>query len=70
MFKTVFNNIVGGFTEEVNVGQEDYEFHATLALKGYKLQPIPQTLLYYRMHNGEQMIRQTSRVRVTSIIKI
>jgi hypothetical protein len=44
------------------MGQEDHEFHATLVLKGYKLQPIPQSLLYYRMHSGDQMNKQTDMV--------
>jgi glycosyltransferase involved in cell wall biosynthesis len=53
---------IGGFTEEKGVGQEDHEFHAKMALKGYKQEFIPESLLYYRMHGANQMIQETDPV--------
>ena len=53
---------VGGFTEEVNIGQEDHEFHAQLVMKGLKQSVIPEPLLYYRMHGNDQMIMQTDQI--------
>ncbi len=49
---------IGGFTEEVNIGQEDYEFHAKMALEGYHQEIVPDSLLYYRKH-ADQMLQTT-----------
>jgi GT2 family glycosyltransferase len=41
---------VGGFTTDVSkyVGYEDYEFYARLVLSGFRLDVLPEVLLYYR----------------------
>lgn len=55
---------IGGFTEEKNVGQEDHEFLAKAVLEGHLLLPIPEVLLYYRMHNkSDQMIYNTDPIK-------
>jgi glycosyltransferase involved in cell wall biosynthesis len=48
------------FTEESSVGFEDYEFHATAALNGWETVVIPESLLWYRMHDDDQMILSTN----------
>jgi len=54
----------GGFTEEVGVGQEDYEFLSKAVLTGLKLEAIPEVMLYYRQHNvAEQMMHTTDPVK-------
>jgi len=48
------------FTEEQSVGFEDYEFHVNAALKGWKSAVIPESLMWYRMHDDGQMIHSTN----------
>jgi GT2 family glycosyltransferase/glycosyltransferase involved in cell wall biosynthesis len=50
------------FTEEQNVGFEDYEFHANAALNGWNSVVVPEALMWYRMHDDGQMIHATSSV--------
>eukprot|EP01113_Clastostelium_recurvatum_P037362 TRINITY_DN544_c0_g1_i2.p1 TRINITY_DN544_c0_g1~~TRINITY_DN544_c0_g1_i2.p1 ORF type:complete len:1227 (+),score=186.85 TRINITY_DN544_c0_g1_i2:1343-5023(+) len=71
LFKNVFGNAnffvkreaflrLGGFTEDVGVGQEDHEFHAKAVLAGLHFEGIPESLLLYRMHDPDnQMIFKT-----------
>lgn len=49
---------IAGFTTEVSryVGFEDYEFYVRLALAGWKLDVLPEYLLYYRIRD-EGMFR-------------
>jgi hypothetical protein len=54
--KTAFFDI-GGFTEEHSVGLEEHEFFAKAVLSGYKLEVVPEPLLFYRMHDeSNQML--------------
>lgn len=39
---------LGGFTEDFGVGFEDWEFLAKAVLRGYKLQVVPEPLVWYR----------------------
>eukprot|EP01090_Pellita_catalonica_P020717 TRINITY_DN7528_c0_g1_i1.p1 TRINITY_DN7528_c0_g1~~TRINITY_DN7528_c0_g1_i1.p1 ORF type:complete len:751 (+),score=97.18 TRINITY_DN7528_c0_g1_i1:206-2254(+) len=39
---------MGGFTEDYNVGYEDYEFFAKAVLEGYTLEVVPESLFWYR----------------------
>lgn len=50
---------LGGFTEDRDVGQEDHEFLAKAALDGRKMVVIPESMLYYRMHNRSDQVRQS-----------
>lgn len=59
--KRVFE-AVGGFTEVFGVGHEDWEFFAKAALKGYRLEVVPEALFYYRVL-ADSMLRQTSMNR-------
>jgi len=48
------------FTEEKELGFEDYEFHAKAALNGgFSQQILPEPLLWYRFHDDNQMILTT-----------
>lgn len=40
---------LGGFTEDFGVGQEDWEFFARMALGGYKVDVVPDSLFWYRI---------------------
>jgi len=39
---------MGGFTEDYQVGYEDYEFFARAVLKGFHLEVVPESLFWYR----------------------
>lgn len=39
---------MGGFTEDYQVGYEDYEYFAKAVLKGFKLEVVPEPLFWYR----------------------
>ncbi|KAJ3406769.1 hypothetical protein HDU80_010452 [Chytriomyces hyalinus] len=43
---------VAGFTEDFGVGFEDYEFLARAALKGHKMQAVPEALHWYRQQGA------------------
>lgn len=50
-------NAIGGFTEEHSVGLEEHEFFAKAVFSGYKLEVVPEPLLFYRMHDeASQMV--------------
>jgi O-antigen biosynthesis protein len=40
---------LGGFTEDYGVGHEDWEFFASAALNGYRIEVVPEALFHYRM---------------------
>ncbi|MBJ3817110.1 glycosyltransferase [Shimwellia pseudoproteus] len=40
---------MGGFTEDVGVGHEDWEFFLKAVLKGYNLMVVPEALFWYRV---------------------
>jgi glycosyltransferase involved in cell wall biosynthesis/GT2 family glycosyltransferase len=39
---------LGGMTEDTNVGAEDWEFLARAALEGYRVEVLPEALVWYR----------------------
>jgi glycosyltransferase involved in cell wall biosynthesis/GT2 family glycosyltransferase len=39
---------LGGMTEDTNVGAEDWEFLARASLSGYRLEVLPEALVWYR----------------------
>jgi hypothetical protein len=39
---------LGGMTEDTNVGAEDWEFLARAALDGYRVEVLPEALVWYR----------------------
>lgn len=47
---------VGGFTEDVGIGHEDWEFFARASLAGADLQLLPEPLFWYRV-NATSMLR-------------
>ncbi|KAJ3108281.1 hypothetical protein HK100_003459 [Physocladia obscura] len=49
----------GGFTEEVGVGFEDYEYLARMSLAGIKMQAVAESLHWYR-HHGQSMSTATN----------
>lgn len=56
--RTVFGR-VGGFTEDVGVGCEDWEFFARATLAGCRLMVVPEPLVRYR--HGQGMLNSTSQ---------
>lgn len=60
--KDVFLKI-GGYTELKDVGYEDWEILVKLALKGYKIQVIPEDMFYYRILSGnnDSMFKSTDK---------
>jgi glycosyltransferase involved in cell wall biosynthesis len=41
--------LIGGFTEEYQIGYEDYEFFNHALLSGLKMQVVPEPLFWYRL---------------------
>jgi O-antigen biosynthesis protein len=56
--RTVFHS-VGGFTEDRGISNEDWEFLAKAALNGFRLEVVPQALVWYRLHESS-FLRTTS----------
>ncbi len=52
----------GGYTEDRNLSFEDWEFHARVVLKGYKLTVVPEFLFWYRIC-ADSVMRTTSQYR-------
>ncbi|HTW93239.1 MAG TPA: glycosyltransferase [Tepidisphaeraceae bacterium] len=50
---------LGGFTEDFGIGHEDWELFNKAILKGYKVQPVPESLYFYRIATGS-MLRTTN----------
>ena len=59
--RDVFDQI-GGFTEDVGVGCEDWEFFARATLRGLRLHVVPEPLVLYRQ-SGSGMLSTTSQHR-------
>lgn len=57
--RAVFERI-GGFTEDVGVGCEDWEFFARATLGGCRLMVVPEPLVRYRQ-SGQGMLSTTSQ---------
>lgn len=53
--KEAFDKI-GGFTEDYGLGHEDWEFFTKAALKGFKLQLVPDPLFWYRVANTGMLL--------------
>jgi O-antigen biosynthesis protein len=51
---------VGGFHEQWGVNHEDYEFMAKVVLKGYKLEVLPEALVWYRVNEGETSVLRST----------
>ena len=43
---------LGGFTEDSQVGHEDWELWVLAVLRGYKLRVVPEALYWYRLAGG------------------
>ena len=57
---------IGGFTEDRGAGQEDWEAYSKFALRGYRVEVVPEPLFFYRtapssMSRGMPMIRSHLR---------
>lgn len=50
---------LGGFTEDGNVGHEDWELWARAVLHGFKLQVVPEALYWYRIGNAQGMLAES-----------
>eukprot|EP01100_Stratorugosa_tubuloviscum_P001348 TRINITY_DN12_c1_g1_i1.p1 TRINITY_DN12_c1_g1~~TRINITY_DN12_c1_g1_i1.p1 ORF type:complete len:1113 (+),score=578.41 TRINITY_DN12_c1_g1_i1:110-3448(+) len=50
------------FTEDRDIGAEDYEWHISATYNGLKYSIIPESLLWYRFHSSNQMIKVTSQI--------
>jgi len=57
--RDVFDRI-GAFTEDVGVGCEDWEFFARAALKGLRIEVVPEPLVRYRQ-SPQGMLHSTSQ---------
>ncbi len=53
---------LGGYTEDRNVGHEDWEAYSKFALRGYRIEVIPEALFYYRSAPGN-MTQRVSVIR-------
>ncbi len=53
---------MGGYTEDRNVGHEDWEAYSRFALRGYRIEVIPESLFYYRSAPGA-MTQRVSVIR-------
>jgi glycosyltransferase involved in cell wall biosynthesis len=53
---------LGGFTEDRGVGHEDWEAYSKFALRGYRVEVIPEALFFYRTAPGS-MTQRVSVVR-------
>ncbi|MCL8208199.1 MAG: glycosyltransferase [Actinomycetia bacterium] len=62
LVRTAVFRALGGFTEEVGVGHEDWEFFARAVLAGYTLEVVPVPLFRYR-ESADSMVRATLRGR-------
>lgn len=60
LVRTAVFRALGGFTEEVGVGHEDWEFFARAVLAGYTLEVVPVPLFRYR-ESTDSMVRATLR---------
>ena len=59
--KTAFDWL-GGFTEDEGVGHEDWELYARAALEGFRIEVVPEPLLWYRRGHAS-MLESTSKSR-------
>jgi glycosyltransferase involved in cell wall biosynthesis len=59
IFRTRDFRAVGGYETDRDTGYEDWEAFVKLANAGYKIDVVPEYLLYYR-HRPESMLRATS----------
>ncbi len=53
---------LGGYTEDRGVGHEDWEVYSKFALRGYRIEVIPEALFFYRTAPGS-MSREMSMIR-------
>ncbi len=51
---------LGGFHEQWGVNHEDYEFMARAVLRGYRLEVVPESLVWYRVNEGETSILRST----------
>jgi O-antigen biosynthesis protein len=57
--RDVFESL-GGFTEDVGLGFEDWELYAKAALAGHPILVVPRSLYWYRI-DAKSMVRSTNR---------
>jgi hypothetical protein len=53
---------LGGYTEDRGVGHEDWEAYSKFALRGYRVEVIPEALFFYRTAPGS-MTQRVSVIR-------
>jgi GT2 family glycosyltransferase/glycosyltransferase involved in cell wall biosynthesis len=51
---------LGGFHEQWGVNHEDYEFMARAVLRGYRLEVVPEALVWYRVNVGETSVLRST----------
>ncbi len=51
---------LGGFHEQWGVNHEDYELMARAVLRGYRLEVVPEALVWYRVNAGETSILRST----------
>jgi GT2 family glycosyltransferase/glycosyltransferase involved in cell wall biosynthesis/thioredoxin-like negative regulator of GroEL len=51
---------LGGFHEQWGVNHEDYELMARAVLRGYRLEVVPESLVWYRVNEGETSILRST----------
>lgn len=52
---------IGGFSEDYGSTYEDYEFLANAVLSGFKLELVPEGLLWYRQTPGSHLMKETNQ---------
>ncbi len=51
---------LGGFHEQWGVNHEDYELMARAVLRGYRLEVVPEALVWYRVNEGETSVLRST----------
>lgn len=54
---------IGGFSEDKESTFEDYEFFARSVLEGFRLEMVPEALMWYRQNPDKHLMRSTDRVQ-------
>jgi hypothetical protein len=54
LFKKNIWRAIGGFDERMLLGHEDWEFWIRAGLSEFKFYCVPETLFYYRIHDGSR----------------
>jgi len=66
--KHVFDEL-GGFTQDYGIGHEDWELYARAVLQGYRLETVPEPLLYYRVRGSGMLLGGNREASLTRSLR-